>query len=49
MPTVQTLMDHSTALVNLVTQEMESRVSVNAKKDNFNTSKSFSDPSAASY
>ena len=32
MPTVQTLMDHSTAPVNLVTQEMESRVSVNAKK-----------------
>lgn len=38
MPTVQTLMDHSTALVNLVTQEMESRVSVNAKKSNFNIS-----------
>lgn len=60
MPTVQTLMDHSTALVNLVTQEMESRVSVNAKKSNFNISfknifcetwysKSFSDHSAASY
>lgn len=49
MPTVQTLMDHSTALVNLVTQEMESRVSVNAKKSIFNISKSFSDHSAASY
>ena len=59
MPTVQTLMDHSTALVNLVTQEMESRVSVIAKKNNFNISfknifyerysKSFSDHSAASY
>ena len=58
MPTVQTLMDHSTALANLVTQEMESRVSVNAKKINFNISfkniyyerysKSFSDHSAAS-
>lgn len=60
MPTVLTLMDHSTALVNLVTQEMESRVSVSAKKSNFNISfknifcetwysKSFSDHSAASY
>ena len=60
MPTVQTLMDHSTAPVNLVTQEMESRVSVNAKKSSFNISfknifcetwysKSFSDHSAASY